>query len=97
MSRHEQTVDMLVEKLITSGKFDRVERDIKYCFPKANGQIDVMAFIGNRKYFYEVKSTYNLRSLKKAQEQYSRYKSVCKTKNLEGYIVTMGKIQRLNG
>lgn len=49
-SKHEQTVDMLVERLVSSGKFDKVERNIKYCFPEANGQVDVMAFIGNKIY-----------------------------------------------
>ena len=95
--KHEQTVDMLVDKLIKSEKFDKIVRDLDYSFPNANGQVDVLAFIGNKKYFYEVKSNYSRKSLKKAQEQYNRYKRFNETKNIEGYIVTMKKIERLDG
>ena len=102
MGKHEQTVDWLVNKLIKSGKYDFVEKDVRYNLSEANGQIDVMAYLRNglknqRFYFFEVKSSYNKKSLKKAQEQYDRYKNVHHHKYLEGYIVTPNKMERLNG
>ena len=99
-SKHKQTVDMLVNKLIKSEKYDLVEKDIKYSYRGLEGQIDVMAYLRNgfkrqRFYFFEAKSTYSKKSLKKAQEQFNRYKKVHNKQYVEGYIVTMKKTERL--
>ena len=99
-SKHERTIDMLVDRLIKSKKYDLVEKDIKYSYRGLEGQIDVMAYLRNgfkrqRFYFFEVKSTYNKKSLKRAQKQFDRYKRVHYKQYVEGYIVTMKKNRKI--
>ena len=86
-NKHEETVDMVVERLLSTGKFNNVQTDIEYSHPLGCGQVDVLSFISpNHHYFYEVKSTGHPRAIKRAQEQYNRYKITHKTQNIEGYV-----------
>jgi hypothetical protein len=84
--RHEETVDIVVQRLISSGLYDSVQRDIQYSHILGNGQIDVLARIGQYHYFYEIKCGNHPRAVKRAINQYHRYRRTHKHKNLEGYI-----------
>ena len=92
---HEATVDWLVNRLLASGKFDKVSKDIPYNVHGINGQIDVLGVIGKNLYFYEVKSSYSDKNVRKATHQYQRYKGCHRNQTLEGYIVTPNRIERL--
>ena len=99
--RHENLVEWLYQRLLSSERFDVVSKHVNYNLRDANGEVDVMAYVrGDDKemyyYFYEVKSSDHPRARKRAQAQYTRYRTHHNHKHLEGYIVCPDVIDRLD-
>lgn len=97
--KHEETVGWLVDRLLSPGKFDWINTDLHYSVGEDHGQVDVLACISSSPthfYFYEVKCSFSRKNLAKAREQYERYKRSFPNVSLEGYLVTKGRIERLD-
>ena len=96
-SRHEKTVDWLVNRLMEGGKYTFVQDDIEYHRHGYVGQVDVLTYRkdNNTYYFWEIKSSNNRKGFKKAKEQYKRYCMAHPRKRVKGIYVTPYKIKKL--
>jgi len=71
--KHEDVLECIVEKLIATGKYRKIETHVEYNCRGLNGELDIVAtpFEG-RKEYWEVKGQDNPASFKRAQVQFRR-------------------------
>jgi len=95
--RHEDTVDLLVERLIHKLHDGNaiVRQNVRYSHNHLNGEIDVLVETKDRWRFYEVKATDLKNNWAKAKEQYKRYCKAYPDREIVGIYVTPTRIRRM--
>ena len=96
-NKHDTIIELLVDRLVATGRYDFIFKNYEYDEKKAIGEVDVLAFdISKGKVrFYEVKSNHNDRAFSKALQQYYRFNRAHKNLDIKGIYVTPTKIKRL--
>jgi hypothetical protein len=97
--RHDRLLDALYKRLKETRLYNGVWKRVPYHRDGLEGEIDVLAVRttprGEYVHAYEVKSTDNLKSYLKAQEQLYRFKSAFRESNIKLVYVTPTKVERL--
>lgn len=96
-SKHEKTVDWLVERLFNVGRYTFVQSDIEYNRRGYIGQVDVLSYDKHKDtyYFWEVKSSYSRKTYRTAYKQYVKYCNAHPGKRIRGIMVTPKRIRKL--
>lgn len=96
-NKHDTILNLLVDRLVKTGKYDFIFKNYEYKIGKLVGEVDVLAFDmeKNRVRFYEVKSNDSRKAYDKAFLQFYRFKKAYNNLNVKGVYVTPTKIRRL--
>jgi Holliday junction resolvase-like predicted endonuclease len=90
MNIHEDTIDEIIAELESSGTCEYIAKHVVYKEKRYIGEVDILAKLKGSRYFQfiEVKSNYSSKSLKKAKEQYKRYKLAFPSQLTKGLLYT---------
>ena len=97
-SKHERTIDDLVERLLNSGKvFELMKKHVEYKRGRYCGEVDLLVKLKGSEWFhfYEIKSNYSTKNYRKAIEQYARYCKAHPSRKVIGVYVTDGLMMPL--
>ena len=98
-SIHENTVDALVERLMSTGRYDKITKHVTYSNELGCGELDVQGVVDTEvdRYFhyYEVKSRDTSTARKTARKQFKRYQLAHPLKRVKGIYVTPTCVKRL--
>lgn len=95
---HEDTIDRIVADLEQIGNCEYIATHVVYKEKRYVGEVDILARLKGSSYFHfiEVKSNYSSKALRKAKEQFNRYKLAFPKQNVLGFLYTSsGKIVKL--
>jgi len=88
-SIHDVTIDMLVDELSTDEQYVSIRKNVEYSNKGYKGELDIEAItIDNWYHYFEVKTTYNRKSYKKASGQIHRYMRAYPTRKIKGFYKT---------
>jgi len=93
---HDGLVIQLADDLRHDKKYKSFHMFMEYCRNGYCGEVDLLAMGRGFWDFYEIKTTYSFKSVKKATEQYERFRRAYHGKDIGGFLYTKdGIIRRL--
>lgn len=94
LSRHDSLVYILKEELCFTRDYDNMWLFMGYLHNGIAGEVDLLALADRIYDFYEIKTTYSPKSVKKAGEQFGRFRSAFPGRRINGFLYTGDRILR---
>jgi len=93
-SKHDSTLDLLVDRLLEYG-YEGIQTKLDYSKRGVLGEFDIYLHRGSQHRYYEVKSTYSRKNKKKAEWQAYRASIAFPNRNWRFILVTPDKVERI--